>query len=263
MKRLWLKKALAAARWNRQSGDTLQFAVKVMVLREDALKKLGAEFIGTLTLVLFGCGAAVLAGPGVVGQLGIAFAFGLAIVAMAYGIGPVSGCHVNPAVSFGAFLSGRMSLNEMVQYWIAQFLGALAGAGLLYLIASGAPSFSMGPYALGANGWGAGYLGEYSIAAAFLFETVATFIFVVVILGSTQSKAPTQFAGLAIGLTLTVIHIVGIQVTGVSVNPARSFGPALLAQGTALSQLWLFIIAPLLGAGLAGLAFRHRLLSAD
>ncbi len=227
------------------------------------MKKPIAEFIGTFTLVLFGCGAAVLAGAGNVGQLGIAFAFGLAIVAMAYGIGPISGCHVNPAVSFGAFVSGRMSLTEMVQYWVAQLLGAVAGAGVLYLIASGAPGFAMGEHALGSNGWGEGYLGEYSMTAAIAFELVATFLFLVVILGSTQEKAPSAFAGLAIGLTLVVIHIVGIQVTGVSVNPARSFGPAVYAQGAALSQLWLFIVVPLVGAGVAGLLFRQKLLEAD
>lgn len=227
------------------------------------MKKLVAEFIGTFTLVLFGCGAAVLAGAGNVGQLGIAFAFGLAIVAMAYGIGPISGCHVNPAVSFGAFVSGRMSLNEMLQYWLAQVLGAVAGAGVLYMIASGAPGYEMGAYALGSNGWGEGYLGEYSMTAALVFELVATFLFVVVILGATQEKAPSAFAGLAIGLTLVVIHIVGIQVTGVSVNPARSLGPALYAQGAALAQVWLFIIVPLAGAGIAGVLFRQKLLEAD
>ena len=225
------------------------------------MKKLVAEFIGTATLVFFGCGSAVLAGPEV-GQLGIAFAFGLAIVAMAYGIGPISGCHVNPAVSFGAFLSGRMSVTEMVQYWVAQFLGALAGAGILYMIASGKAGYDLAVNGLGANGFGEGYLGGYSMTAALVFEIVATFLFVVVILGSTQAKAPAQFAGLAIGLTLVVIHIVGIQVTGVSVNPARSFGPAVFVQGQSLSQLWLFIVAPLVGAGLAGLLFRAKTLEA-
>jgi len=225
-------------------------------------KKLVAEFIGTATLVFFGCGSAVLAGPEV-GQIGIAFAFGLAIVAMAYGIGPISGCHVNPAVSFGAFLSGRMNVTEMVQYWVAQFVGALAGAGILYMIASGKPGYDIAVNGLGANGFGEGYLGGYSMTAALVFEIVATFLFVTVILGATQAKAPAQFAGLAIGLTLTVIHIVGIQVTGVSVNPARSFGPAVFVQGQALSQLWLFIIAPLVGAGLAGLLFRAKTLEAD
>ncbi|HOY77828.1 MAG TPA: aquaporin Z [Hyphomonadaceae bacterium] len=227
------------------------------------LKKLLAEFLGTATLVLFGCGAAVLAGSDIVGQLGIAFAFGLTIVAMAYGIGPVSGCHVNPAVSLGAYLAGRMGVNEMVQYWVAQFLGALVGAGILYVIAMGKPSYDLVANGLGQNGFGDAYLGGYSMTAALTFEIVATFIFVTVILGSTQSKAPSAFAGLAIGLTLTVIHIVGIQVTGVSVNPARSFGPAVFVQGAALQQLWLFILAPMIGAAVAGLAFRTKILEAD
>lgn len=225
------------------------------------MKKLVAEFIGTAALVFFGCGSAVLAGPEV-GQLGIAFAFGLAIVAMAYGIGPISGCHVNPAVSFGAFISGRMSANEMVMYWGAQFVGALAGAGILYLIASGKAGYEIGAHGLGSNGFGEGYLGGYSMTAALIFEIVATFLFVVVILGVTQKGSPSTLAGLAIGLTLVVIHIVGIQVTGVSVNPARSFGPAAFAQGEALQQLWLFIVAPLAGAGLAGLLFRTKTLEA-
>ena len=232
------------------------------------MKKLIAETLGTFTLVFFGCGAAVLAGAGTVGldavgQLGVSFAFGLAIVAMAYGIGPVSGCHVNPAVSFGAFVSGRMSAGEMVQYWIAQFVGAVLGAGVLYLIASGRAEYDLAANGLGANGWGPGYLGEYSLLAALIFEVVATFLFVTVILGATQKAAPAAMAGLAIGLTLVVIHIVGIQVTGVSVNPARSFGPAVFVGGAALSQLWLFIIAPLVGAALAGLLFRGGLLEAD
>ncbi len=225
------------------------------------MKKITAEFIGTLTLVLFGCGAAVLAG-GEVGQLGIAFAFGLAIVAMAYGIGPISGCHVNPAVSFGAFIAGRMTMPEMFQYWGAQFLGALAGAGLLLLIASGNADYSLGANGLGQNGWGEGYLGEYSLIAALVFEVVMTALFVIVILGATEDGAPVAFAGLAIGLTLVVIHIVGIQVTGVSVNPARSFGPAVLVGGQAVAQLWLFIIAPLIGAGIAGALYKTGVLGA-
>ncbi|MBI1400482.1 aquaporin Z [Hyphomonas sp.] len=221
-----------------------------------------AELIGTFTLVLLGCGSAVLAG-GEVGQLGIAFAFGLAIVAMAYGIGPISGCHVNPAVSFGAFVAGRLSMNAMFQYWAAQFLGALLGAGVLYLIATGKAGYDLAANGLGQNGWGPGYLGEYNLTAAFVFEIVATFLFLVVILGSTQKSAPGMVAGLAIGLTLTVIHIVGIQVTGVSVNPARSFGPAVIVGGTAISQLWLFLIAPLIGAALAGYLFKQKLLETD
>ena len=225
-------------------------------------KKLAAEFVGTFTLVLFGCGAAVLAGFGIVGQDGIAWAFGLAIVAMAYGIGPVSGCHVNPAVSFGAWIAGRMSMSDMLGYWAAQCLGAIVGAGVLYLIATGAPAYSIDA-GLGQNGYGTGSPGEYSLIAGAVFEVVATFIFVVVILGSTQTGAPSQFAGLAIGLTLVMIHIVGIQVTGVSVNPARSLGPAVWVLGDALGQLWLFIVAPLVGAGLAGWAFRAKLLASD
>lgn len=230
------------------------------------MKKIVAEVIGTMTLVLFGCGAAVLAGANTVGvdavgQLGISFAFGLAIVAMAYGIGPISGCHVNPAVSFGAFVAGRMSAGDMIQYWIAQFIGATIGAGILYLIATGKADYTLAEGGLGANGWGEGYLGEYSTAAAFIFEAVATFIFLVVILGSTHKNAPAAFAGLAIGLTLVLIHIVGIQITGVSVNPARSFGPALFTG--ALAPLWLFFVAPLLGAGVAGVLFKTGLLESD
>jgi len=229
------------------------------------MKKAIAEFIGTFTLVLFGCGAAVIAGPAIgattVGVLGIALAFGLAIVAMAYGIGPISGCHVNPAVSVGVFIAGRMSAGELVTYVIAQCLGAIAGAAVLWLIMSGKASGWNG--GLGANGWGAGYLGEYNLVSAAVFEIVASFLFLVTILGVTQKGAPAQLAGLAIGLTLAVIHIVGINITGVSVNPARSLGPALLMGGKALEQLWLFIVAPMIGAAIAGFLFRVKLLSAQ
>jgi aquaporin Z len=233
-------------------------------------KKLAAEFIGTFTLVLFGCGAAVLAGFGIVGQDGIAWAFGLAIVAMAYGIGPISGCHVNPAVSFGAWTAKRLTSGEMLGYWAAQCLGAVVGAGVLLLIASGAPDYSLVEVGLGQNGYGLrdpvsnqGSPGDFSLMSGAIFEVIATFIFVVVILGVTQRAGATQFAGLAIGLTLVAIHIVGIQVTGVSVNPARSLGPAVWVLGDALMQLWLFIVAPMVGAGLAGWTFRVGLLSAD
>ncbi len=229
------------------------------------MKKPIAELIGTFTLVLFGCGAAVIAGPGVgattVGVLGIAFAFGLAIVAMAYGIGQISGCHVNPAVSFGVLLAGRMSVADFIQYVIAQCLGAILGVAVLYVIMSGKASGWDG--GLGQNGWGPGYLGEYNVVAALVFEIVATFLFLVTILGVTDKGTPIHiagFAGLAIGLTLAVIHIVGINVTGVSVNPARSLGPALFVGGQALAQLWLFIVAPLIGAGLAGLLYRSGLI---
>jgi len=218
------------------------------------ISKFIAEFIGTLTLVLFGCGAAVL-GAEHVGQLGIALAFGFAIVAMAYGIGPVSGCHVNPAVSLAAFVAGRMSVKDMLLYWAAQFTGALAGAAIVWCVAGTDGG-------LGQNGWGPGYLGEYSLHAAAAFEIVMTALFVIVILGSTGPGSSPGFAGLAIGITLAVIHIVGIQVTGVSVNPARSFGPAVLVGGQALSQLWLFFAAPAAGAVIGALLFRFNLLKA-
>jgi aquaporin Z len=221
-----------------------------------------AEFIGTFALVFFGCGAAAIGGmgtgPTAVNLLGIASAFGFAIVAMAYGIGPISGCHVNPAVSFGVFVAGRMSAAEMVGYWVAQVLGALVGAAVLYLILSGKASGWTG--GLAQNGWGAGYLGEYNVVSAFVFEVVGTFLFLVCILGVTHPFAPVGFAGLAIGLTLVVIHLVGINITGTSVNPARSIGPAIVGMGTnphAVVQLWLFIIAPLIGAGLAGFLYRE------
>lgn len=227
------------------------------------MNKACAEFVGTFTLVLFGCGSAVIAGD-VVGVLGISFAFGLALIAMAYGIGPLSGCHINPAVSLGVLIAGRMSAGDFVSYVIAQCLGGIAGAGVLYLIVSGKlAGHDLGTAGLGQNGWGAGYLGEYGMMSALVFEVVATFLFVVTILGSTQNGAPGMLAGLAIGLTLVVIHIVGIQVTGVSVNPARSLGPAVFVGGQALSQLWLFFVAPCIGAAVAGLAFRSRLLAAE
>jgi aquaporin Z len=215
-----------------------------------------AEFIGTFILVLFGCGAAVLGGDNV-GQLGIALAFGFAIVALAYGLGSISGGHVNPAVSLAVFVAGRMSVREMALYWAAQFLGALAGAVILMGIAGGVA------HGLGQNGWGPGYNGEYSLGEAALFEVVATCIFVIVILGSTARGAPAGFAGLAIGITLAAIHIVGIQVTGVSVNPARSFGPAVLVGGQALAQLWLFFVAPAIGAVIGGLLFRIGALESE
>lgn len=226
------------------------------------MKKPLAEFIGTFTLVLFGCGAAVIAGADI-GLTGISFAFGLALIGMAYGIGNVSGCHINPAVSLGMVAAGRMSLADAVPYMIAQVAGAVAGAFVLMLIATGKADYSVAENGLGQNGWGTGYLGEYSMIAAFIFEVVATFLFMVVILGATGAGAPAAMAGLAIGLALVVIHLVGINVTGVSVNPARSIGPALFAGAGALSQLWLFIVAPIIGAVLAGILFKSGLLDAD
>lgn len=214
-------------------------------------KKLIAEALGTLILVLFGCGSAVLMGAQI-GMTGISLAFGLAIVAAAYGLGAISGAHLNPAVSLGMVAAGRMSVPEFAGYAVAQCAGALAGAVILLVIASGKADYSIAANGLGQNGYGAGYLGEYSLMAALTFEFVMTFLFVTVILGATAKGAPGAMAGLAIGLTLAAIHLVGINVTGVSVNPARSFGPAVLVGGKALADLWVFIVAPLAGGVLAG-----------
>ena len=210
-----------------------------------------AEFIGTFILVFFGVGSAVLMGAHI-GFHGIAVAFGLSIVAAAYGFGAISGAQLNPAVSLGFLASGRLSMGEFIVYCIAQVLGAIAAAGVIYVIASGKADYSLVQNGLGQNGWGEGYNGGYNLNSALVFEFVATFLFVTVILGATQSDAPIGFAGLAIGLTLTGIHLVGIDVTGVSVNPARSIGPALFVGGAAMQQLWLFILAPLAGGLLAG-----------
>jgi aquaporin Z len=223
------------------------------------MKKYLAEFLGTFTLVLFGCGTAVVAGDKV-GFLGIAFAFGFALIAMAYGIGPISGCHINPAVSLGVFVAGRMSAKDLVGYIISQCIGAIVASAVLLKIVSGLSGYDIAVNGLGQNGWGTGYLGQYPLMSAVTFEFVATLLFVIVILGSTQSSAPAQFAGLAIGITLVVIHIFGINITGVSVNPARSLGPALLVGGKAMSQLWLFLVVPSIAGILAGLLFRTKLL---
>lgn len=217
-----------------------------------ATKKYFAEALGTFALVLFGCGAAAIAsvstvGPEGIGLLGISLAFGLAVVAMAYTIGPISGCHINPAISIAMLAAGKLSGKDTLGYVIAQCLGAIAGAGVLYLIASGAAGFTMGEWALGSNGWGPGYLGEYSMQAALIAEFVFTFLFLMVIFGTTASNASPQMAGLAIGISLVLIHLVVIPITGTSVNPARSLGPALFAGGMAMSQLWLFIVAPIAG----------------
>lgn len=228
-----------------------------------------AEFIGTFCLVLIGCGAAVIAGasaegiaPSGIGLLGISFAFGLSVVAMAYTIGPISGCHINPAISIAMAAAGQLSLKDTIGYVIAQCLGAITASGILYLILSGKPGFTMGEYALGANGWGESYLGKYSQSSAFLAEAVFTFIFLLVIFGTTAKRANPSMAGLAIGLTLVLIHLVVIPITGTSVNPARSLGPAIFAGGMALKQLWLFIAAPIAG-GLAAAIFWKTLMPKD
>lgn len=222
-----------------------------------------AEFIGTFILVLFGCGTAVIAGSQV-GVLGIALAFGLALIAAAYGIGAISGCHINPAVSLGVLVAGRMNGIQFAGYVVAQCLGAIVAAYLLAQLATGAiAGYDIANSGLAHNGWGVGYGSGYGEGAAFLFEFVATFIFVLVVLGATGKGSQPATAGLAIGLTLTVIHLVGIRITGTSVNPARSLGPALVVGGQALSQLWLFIVAPLLGGAAAGLLSRIGITQAD
>jgi len=218
-----------------------------------------AEFIGTLVLVLMGCGSAVIGGASGatgVGLLGISFAFGLSVVAMAYAIGHISGCHINPAITIGMVVVGRMKASESVGYIISQVLGAIAGAGILYLIASGKPGFDIAN-GLGQNGYDIASPQHYTMMAGFLAEVVFTTIFLLVIFGSTSTKnIHGGFAGLAIGLSLVLIHIVGIPVTGVSVNPARSIGPAIFVGGTALTQLWLFIVAPILGSIIAAIIWR-------
>src|ERR1700741_5009275 len=221
------------------------------------MKKYFAELVGTFILVLFGGGAAVVAGDKV-GIVGIAFAFGFALIGAAYGIGTISGCHINPAVSLGVFVAGRMSVKDMIGYWIGQFLGATLAAWILYFyIVGGIPGgYNITTSGLGQNGWGAGYQGEYNVTSAIAFEFLATLIFIIVILGSTQKAAPAGFAGLPIGITLVAIHIFGIHITGVSVNPARSLGPALFAGGDALKQVWLFLLVPSLAGIFAGLIFR-------
>ena len=215
--------------------------------------KLTAEVIGTFILVFFGCGSAVFMGEHI-GMLGISLAFGLSIVAAAYSLGPVSGAHLNPAVSFGMVMAGRMEMREAGFYAVAQIAGAIIAALAILFIAVGTDGYSLSENGLGQNGFGAGYLGEYGLVSAFLFEALATFLFVTVILGATRANGGAgAFAGLAIGLTLAAIHLVGINITGVSVNPARSIGPALFSGGAALADLWLFIVAPLVGAAAAGL----------
>ncbi|MEL6675581.1 MAG: aquaporin Z [Bacteroidota bacterium] len=222
------------------------------------MKKLLAEFIGTLWLVLGGCGSAVLAAafPDVgIGLLGVSLAFGLTVVTMAYAIGHISGCHLNPAVSLGLWAGGRFNQKDLLPYIGAQVLGAIAGAGILYVIASGTAGFELGGFA--ANGYGAHSPGGYSMTAALLTEVVMTFFFLIIILGTTHSKAPNGLAGLAIGLGLTLIHLVSIPVTNTSVNPARSTSQALFVGDWAIGQLWLFWVAPIAGAILAGFVYKY------
>lgn len=220
-------------------------------------KKLAAEFIGTFWLVLGGCGSAVLAAafPGLgIGFVGVALAFGLTVLTMAFAIGHISGCHLNPAVTIGLWAGGRIKASEILPYIVSQVLGGIAGAGVLYLIASGQVGFDVsGGFA--SNGYSDHSPGGYSLTSGFVTEVVMTFMFLMIILGSTDERAPKGFAPIAIGLGLTLIHLISIPVTNTSVNPARSTGPAIFVGGWAISQLWLFWVAPIIGAVLAGFVY--------
>jgi aquaporin Z len=221
-------------------------------------KRFGAEFIGTFWLVLGGCGSAVLAAafPGLgIGFVGVSLAFGLTVLTMAYAIGHVSGCHLNPAVSLGLCVGGRFPPRDLIPYVVAQVLGGVAGAAVLYVIASGHDGFDLAA-GFASNGYAEHSPGKYGLGACLMTEIVMTFGFVFVIMGSTHGSAPKGFAPIAIGLCLTLIHLISIPVTNTSVNPARSTGPALFAGGWAVSQLWLFWVAPLVGAALGGLVYR-------
>ena len=233
--------------------------------------RLIAEVLGTFWLVFGGCGSAVLAAKFIASEgatpinlgiafVGVSFAFGLTVLSMAYAIGHISGCHLNPAVSVGLCVGGRFPSSEVGPYVIAQVIGAVAGAAVLYFIAGGAPGFKIDPNSAGAfatNGYGEFSPGRYGMIPAFAAEVVLTFFFLLIILGATDSRAPAGFAPIPIGLGLTLIHLIGIPVTNLSVNPARSTGPALFVGGTAISQLWLFWVAPVVGAALAGVVYTN------
>ena len=223
------------------------------------MKKYLCEFIGTAVLVLFGCGSAAIAGS-TLGTLGIALAFGLSIVAMAYVIGNVSGCHINPAVSLAMLINKKMTAKDFCLYVVSQVLGALAGAGILYAIIS-CCGLDIAVQGLGANGYGEASSVGINVIGAVIVEIILTFVFIYTILGVTSDESKGSVAGIVIGLTLTFVHIMGIPLTGTSVNPARSLAPALLLGGTALSQVWVFIVAPFIGSALA--AFTYKLLNKE
>jgi len=220
-------------------------------------QKYVAEFLGTMILVLIGCGVAVISKWSLEGFVGIALAFGFTLGALVYAIGPISGCHVNPAVTLAMLINGKIKRKDAATYMVVQILGAIIGAVILLSIVSGQPTFVLAQNGLGQNGYGNQSPANFSMASAFIFEVVFTFIFLLVILGSTSKRATPGVAGVAIGFSLTVIHFFGIAVDGTSVNPARSIGPALIVGGVAIEQLWLFIIAPLIGAILAGIFWKY------
>jgi len=228
------------------------------------IRKYAAELTGTFALVLIGCGSAVIAGRQsevIIGQqigfLGISFAFGLTVLAMVYTIGNISGCHINPAITIAMLVAGKIKLRDAVIYIIVQCVGAIIAAGILLAIATGQAGYSLATYGLGQNGYAAQSPEKYSLAACFIAEVVLTALFLFVIFGSTSKNAPAGFAGMSIGLSLVLIHLVGIPITGTSVNPARSLGPAIFVGGEALSQLWLFWVAPIIGGVVAALAWKY------
>jgi len=221
-------------------------------------KKYIAELIGTFALVLFGCGSAVIAGQHI-GYLGISLAFGLAVLAMVYTIGSISGCHINPAITISMLVARKINAKDTVIYIIMQCIGAIIAAGVILAIAKGTAGYSLAQGGLGQNGYGIKSPGGYSLGACFLAEIVLTGVFLLVIFGSTSKNAPVGFAGIPIGITLALIHMVGIPITGTSVNPARSLGPAVFVRGAALSQLWLFWVAPILGGIIAAIIWKYLL----
>jgi len=223
------------------------------------MRKYVAEFLGTMVLVLIGCGVAVITRWSAVGFVGISLAFGLSIGALVYAFGHVSGCHINPAVTLAMLINGKIRGKEAAIYMVVQVLGAIVGAAVLLVIVSGHPTFELAENGLGQNGFGDQSPGGFPLESALIFEVVFTFIFLLVILGATSKTSSPMLAGVAIGFSLTVIHLFGIAVDGTSVNPARSLGPALLVGGVALEQVWLFIVAPIIGAALAGVLWKYAL----
>jgi aquaporin Z len=219
-------------------------------------KKYLAELIGTFVLVFFGTGSAVIAGKSI-GVLGIALAFGIAVLVMVYAIGSISGCHINPAITLAMLVNGKIGSRDAAMYIVAQCIGAIIASVLLFAIMSGNPAYNIATDGLGQNGYGIASPGGYSLVSGLIAEVILTFIFLMVIFGATSRAAPAGFAGIAIGLSLTTVHLVGIMITGTSVNPARSLGPALIVGGTALSQLWLFIVAPVIGALIAAMVWKN------